>query len=134
LLRAAIAISLWLLLSGCATLPQGCFPPARAMVTADLTFGRNIGHRIGVSETEFAAFLASEVTPRFPDGLTVLDAGGQWRDRSGALIREPAKLVRVIFADDVARRDSLAAIAETYKQRFRQESVLMSLHTSCVTF
>ena len=35
-------------------------------------------------------------TPRFPDGLTVLDAAGQWRDGSGAIMRERTKLVIVL--------------------------------------
>lgn len=33
-----------------------------------------------VSDEDWRAFLAAEVTPRFPDGLTVIDAAGQWRD------------------------------------------------------
>ncbi len=32
-----------------------------------------------------ALVLAAEVTPRFPDGLTVVEAGGQWRDGKGAI-------------------------------------------------
>jgi len=123
------------LVSACTVLPQACAPPAQSMVSAELLFGRNIGDRLGVSDAAFADFLAREVTPRFPDGLTVVDARGQWRDTDrNRIVREPSKLVMLTFPDDAARRENLAAIVEAYKKRFRQQSVLMSLRASCVTF
>jgi hypothetical protein len=123
------------LLSGCTVLPQDCAPPAQSMVSADLVFGRNIGDRLGVSDAAFADFLAREITPRFPDGLTVVDARGQWRDSERSrIVREPSKLVLLTFPDDATQRERLTAIADAYKKRFRQQSVLISLRTSCVTF
>jgi Protein of unknown function (DUF3574) len=121
------------LLSACMMLPQACALPAESMVTAELLFGRNIGDRLGVSDAAFADFLAREITPRFPDGLTVVDARGQWRDGE-RIVREPSKLVLLTFRDDSKRRESLSTIVEAYKDRFRQQSVLTSLRTSCVTF
>jgi hypothetical protein len=132
-LFAALAAAQFL--SACTVLPQACAPPAESMVTAELLFGRNIGDRLGVSDAAFADFLAREITPRFPDGMTVLDARGQWRDgERGRIVREPSKLVLLIFRDDAARRESLSTIVDTYKNRFRQQSVLTALRTSCVTF
>jgi hypothetical protein len=123
-----------LLLSGCASLPQACLPPARAMLSAEMFFGRSVGSRV-VSESEFAAFLASEITPRFPDGLTVIDARGQWRNgERGTIIREPSKLVKIIFNDDIQKRSALDAVAESYKRKFHQQSVLIALQPSCVSF
>jgi hypothetical protein len=122
-------------LSACMVLPQACIPPAESMISAELVFGRKIGDRIAVSDAAFAAFLAREITPRFPDGLTVVDASGQWRDSDrGTIVREPSKLVLLTFRDDAARRESLNVIAEAYKRQFRQQSVLTSLRASCVTF
>ena len=40
-----------------------------------------------VSEAEFQKFLDREITPRFPDGLTVYEADGQFLDSTGTLIR-----------------------------------------------
>ena len=40
------------------------------------------------------AFLADTVTPRFPDGLTVLDARGQWRDSEGLIGKEALQAAR----------------------------------------
>jgi Protein of unknown function (DUF3574) len=131
-LAAILAVPI---LSTCAVLPPACTPPAESMVSAELLFGRKIGERIGVSEAAFAAFLAGEITPRFPDGLTVVDARGQWRDQDrGAIVREPSKLVLLTFRDQPQKRENLTAIAEAYKRQFRQQSVLLSLRASCVTF
>jgi hypothetical protein len=77
-----------------------CRAPQKAMIEVDLLFGRNIRNRLGVTESRWAAFPAREVTPRFPDGLTVLDASGQWRDtQRKTIVREPRKIVRIITAD-----------------------------------
>ncbi|MDQ8726555.1 DUF3574 domain-containing protein [Bradyrhizobium sp. LHD-71] len=122
-------------LSACTMLPQVCVPPAENMVTAELTFGRKVGDRVGVSEAEFSTFVAREISPRFPDGLTIVDARGQWRDAErGVVVHEPSKLVLLTFRDDIERRASITAITETYKRQFKQQSVLMSLRTSCVAF
>jgi hypothetical protein len=45
----------------------------------ELLFGRNIGARIGVLNKAFLRFVDTEVTPRFPDGFTLLDTIGQFR-------------------------------------------------------
>ena len=133
ILHQAIIVS-QLLLSGCASLPQACLPPARAMISAEMFFGRSVGSRV-VSQSQFAAFLATEITPRFPDGLTVIDARGQWRnDQRGVIIREPSKLVKIVFADDAPKRAALDAIAESYKKKFHQQSVSIAMQPSCVTF
>jgi uncharacterized protein DUF3574 len=129
-----LAIVSQLLLGGCASLPQACLPPARPMISAELFFGRGVGGRT-VSEQEFAAFLATEVTPRFADGLTVVDARGQWRNRDrGAILHESSKLVKIIFADDGGKRAAIDAIAASYKLKFHQQSVLILLQGTCATF
>lgn len=130
-----LALMIVAALSGCATLPQACLPPAQPMVSAELAFGRNIGDWLGVSEAAFARFTAEEITPRFPDGLTIVDSVGQWRDPArDVVVREPGKLVLIAFADDPAKRAALGDIAEAYKHRFRQQSVLVSVRPACVRF
>ncbi len=71
------------------------------MIEARLFFGRNIGDRLGVSQKAWARFVDREVTPRFPDGLTVQDASGQWRDSAtGRLVREPSKILTLLVGAD----------------------------------
>ena len=129
----AVGVSL-VALSGCTALPQVCSGSAEPMVTAEMLFGRKVGDRLGVSEAAFANFVAAEVTPRFPDGLTVIDARGQWREASGAVVREPSKVVLLTFRDDAGKRAGLDAIADAYKRRFHQQSVLTTMRSVCATF
>jgi hypothetical protein len=96
-------------------------------------FGRNIGDRLGVSDADFARFLDEELTPRFPDGLTVLDAAGQWRGASG-LVREPSKLVMIVLPGHADDRARLRAAADAYKARFHQEAVLVLTQPACAAF
>lgn len=102
---------------------------------AELMFGRDIGTRLGVSEAAWTRFVAREITPRFPDGLTITDAIGQWRDRdNGAIVREPAKHIEIVLpgnADDEARLDAIVAV---YKRQFRQRSVGVLVRSACVSF
>lgn len=122
-------------LGGCASLPGICIAPAQPMISAEMLFGRNIGDRVGVSEADFARFAAQEITPRFPDGLTIVDARGQYRDTGRErLIREPSKLVLLTFRDDPQKRAALGEIAEAYKIAFRQQSVLTTVRETCASF
>lgn len=102
---------------------------------AELLFGRNIGNRLGVSESAWRRFVAREIASRFPDGLTVVDAVGQWRDpTSGAIVREPSKRVEIVLpghADDAAGLDAVVA---AYKRRFHQRSVGVVVQSACVSF
>ena len=99
-----------------------------------LFFGRNRDGVEVVSDSEWDSFLAEEVTPRFPDGLTVVDAAGQWRGPSGTIERERAKMLLVLAApgEDGMRRT--AEIAEAYKRTFGQSSVLRVAGSACASF
>jgi hypothetical protein len=68
-----------------------CSGPQQAMLEIDLLFGRNIGMELGVSEAHWSDFVAQEITPRFPQGLSIDDAMGQWRDPERNVIRAGAK-------------------------------------------
>jgi hypothetical protein len=102
---------------------------------AQLMFGRNIGSRQGVSETKWGRFLDREIVPRFTDGLTVFDATGRWRNRtSNAIVRERSKIVEIVLPgtpEDITR---LNEIVETYKRRFKQQSVGLIVRPACVSF
>ena len=118
-----------------AALDVACKAPQRAMQQVEMMFGRNIGSRLGVSDAAWSRFLAREVTPRFPNGLTVMDATGQWLGtKSHAVVREPSKLLIVVTPDDAAARDKLAAIVAAYKRQFRQDSVGVVTRPVCASF
>ena len=99
-------------LSSCASLGPATCPAGQSPGrTVELFFGRNIGDRLGVSEADFQRFVDEELTPRFPDGLTVVDAAGQWRGASGLIGREPSKLVILVLLAAPATRASLTPCA-----------------------
>lgn len=112
-----------------------CPAPQNAMVEVELLFGRNIGGKPGVSEAQWRAFLAREVTPRFPDGLSVFEAAGQWRnEKSKALIREHSKIVRIVTAADAKADEKIEAVAAVCIKQFGQDSVGIVRGPACVYF
>jgi len=115
--------------------PFSCAAPQSAMTEVELLFGRNIGGKLGVSEAQWRAFLAREVSPRFPDGLTVFDTRGQWRDdKTKALVREPGKIVRIILGADAGAMEKVDAVAAAYIKQFGQDSVGIVTRPACVVF
>ena len=138
-MRIRVALSLTAsaaILSGCAALPSAAVCPAGQSEGREvqLFFGRNIGDRVGVSEADFARFVDEELTPRFPDGLTVLDAAGQWRGASGVIGREPSKVVILVVTGGAGEAEKLEAVRAAYKTRFSQEAVLMTARPTCLGF
>lgn len=136
---AALAIALVLPLAGCMSFnmvadADGCPGGLRPVTTAELVFGRNIGAAAGVSDADWQAFLDAEVTPRFPDGLTVTDAAGQWRGVNGVVVAEPSKTLLLVLKGDPDERARIDAIRAAYKARFQQESVLLIERPACVGF
>jgi hypothetical protein len=133
-LLAAILVLPLLVISASAQ-PIACSAPLKPQQVAEVLFGRKIGDRLGVSETQFLNFLDREITPRFPDGLTVYDARGQWRDQDrNRIVREPSKVVMIVLPGKPEDMPRLTEIAEAYKKRFRQQSVGIVLRPACVSF
>lgn len=111
-----------------------CRPPLEPWTQIELYFGRGVGGGLVVSEIAWRQFLAEEVTPRFPDGLTVVDASGQWRGDDGEIVREPTKLLIVLVPDAEAAEPAIDEIIDAYKDRYEQESVLLAEHRVCIAF
>jgi len=134
-MRGFAGVALALMLAGCSTAPApGCPPGQERLRTAQLFFGRNVGARPAVSEAAFRKYVDEELTPRFPDGLTVLDGGGQWRGEENKLIREASKVVLIVLPRAVDAPARIEAARAAYKTRFDQESVLLITQASCVSF
>ncbi|MDE0538710.1 MAG: DUF3574 domain-containing protein [Rhodospirillales bacterium] len=85
-----------------------------------------------VTEDEWRAFLADTITPRFPAGLTVLDAGGQWLEPSGRLQREPVKVVIGVLSTKAAEDMKLVdEISAAFQARFAQDPVFRMSGSGC---
>lgn len=78
-----------------------------------------------VTDKQFMGFISKKVTPSFPDGLTVQDGRGQWRDRNGAIERERSYELILLYpkAETEKRDGQIEKIREAYKRAYGQESV-----------
>jgi hypothetical protein len=113
-----------------------CRGDERPMVVAELFFGRSLSGGSVVSEAAWSAFVREVLTPTFPEGLTVLDANGQWLDpRTGLTTNaEPTKLVVLAVEETEAAGGRLDAVRNAYRQRFAQQSVGLIRRRACGAF
>jgi hypothetical protein len=88
-----------------------------------------------VTDAEFESFVDSEVTKRFPQGLTILTGYGQFTNSNGALIREKAHVLILLYPAQLQEANkSIQDIRQLYKDAFGQESVLRVDSFSLVSF
>ncbi len=122
------------LLAACANFGRsGCVEGSQIMVREEVFFGTDKqGGK--VSREEWTDFLGQSVTPRFPQGLTVWPASGQWRDEQGRIVREDSYVLTLVHPGDTAAEAAVKALTQDYRQRFQQEAVLRVRSTACVTF
>ena len=134
---------LFALLAGC-TMPgaarrDGTTHPAQAQgwVDTPLYFGLGPADQPqqGISEQAWRDFLDREVTPRFPDGLSVLDVYGQWQGaRQAAPERLRSRLLVIDYPDTPANRARVEAIRTAWKRRTGDQSVLRVTQPADVSF
>jgi hypothetical protein len=145
---ASLFLAMSLVAAGCATSPQhgtstatlsgdAAHPDStQGWVRTELYFGLGLAEgRDGVDEATWRAFLDKEVTPRFPSGLTVVDAYGQWQ---GVGQTKPerlrSKIVVLLYADTPTQRESIDAIRSAWKARTGDQSVLRVTQPADVSF
>ena len=121
---------------GCdAIFDKGCPEDTERWIEYQLFMGLSAPDGDVVDDTEWETFLADTVTPRFPDGLTVLDGDGQWRGSDGRIQKEASKLLIILSpADDEDADKRIEQVSNEYKSRFEQESVLKTISKTCVSF
>ena len=145
--RDLAALLLSVVLSGCTApltqLTTSSSPPSyacllpgeRRMLVAELFFARTIRGREPLSDTEWAEFTAQTITPNFPDGFTVFDGEGQWRNpQTGYVARDRTKIVLIAAKQEPDLIQRLSAVIDAYKVRFRQQTVGIITRASCAAF
>ena len=91
----------------------------------ELYFGAERPDGSEVTESGFQTFMNLEITPRFPDGLTLLEGDGQWRDAQGVIEREASRVLILLYPTSSADANAkIEAVRAAYKRIFQQESVL----------
>ncbi|WP_020648514.1 DUF3574 domain-containing protein [Solimonas variicoloris] len=158
MIRSGLVLVVALLLGGCLYGPGGPVPAAQpAPATASATLSGDTAHPaaaqgwvrtelyfgIGyadrpqpdVSEAQWRAFLDTEVTPRFPSGLSVLDLYGQWQGKGQpSPERLRSKLIVLLHEDTPAARAAIDAIRSAWKQKTGDQSVLRVMQPADVSF
>jgi len=78
-----------------------------------------------VTDEQFMSFVDKQVTPDFPDGLTVQSGRGQWRDATGTVERERSYELILLYpvARERAGDQRIEEIRRAYEKAFAQESV-----------
>ncbi|MEG3792113.1 DUF3574 domain-containing protein [Lysobacter sp. CCNWLW3] len=143
-----LALSLCLALAACASIAPGAVDPAlrgdaarpaaaQAWIRSELYFsvGTEGRAQTTIDEAQWRAFLDREVTPRFPDGLTVFEGYGQWLFRGAAAPeRQRAKVLVVLHEDSPTRSADIEAIRAAWKRMSGHQSVLWSRQRADVSF
>jgi hypothetical protein len=95
-------------------------------IRTELYFGRNISGGGEVSRKDFDRFLSEFISPRFPDGLTVLNGRGQFLNSNGEIERERSIVLILLYPAAVRKEKDgkIEEIRDEYKLRFQQQSVL----------
>jgi hypothetical protein len=110
-------------------------PMEQRMLVAELFFGRESAGRGAVGDHEWADFAARVITPSFPDGFTVFDGEGQWRNpATGRIARERTKVLLVAARREPDLPSRLTAVIDAYKARFDQHSVGVITRDACAGF
>ena len=111
----------------------GGLRPARSKLLAQSTRQVASLRLVDINDTDF---LDAEITPRFPEGLSVLTALGQYRGDQG-IIQERTQVLIILFPAESAAESSalLEEIRDEYEQQFQQSSVLRADITQvCTSF
>ncbi|MCY4262651.1 MAG: DUF3574 domain-containing protein [Candidatus Dadabacteria bacterium] len=100
-----------------------------------LFFGRgDANNRQVVTDEDWGRFLEDTITPEFPDGLTLIDAYGQYTDSDEVLIKEDTKVLIILVPSDGGSASGIDRIINEYKRRFIRTSVLRQVISTCAIF
>jgi hypothetical protein len=101
----------------------------------ELYFGTLRPNGSFVTDAEFQQFIDLQVTPRFPDGLTLLTGYGQFKNSAGVINKERSHVLILFYPPPMRDASKLIQeIREIYKAKFQQESVLRTDSNSFISF
>lgn len=112
-----------------------CPAGSETFTQVELFFGLDIPGGGMVKPEAWDAFVAEQVTPKFPDGLTIYEVLGQWQDATtGETIQESSRVLMMLFQPSPENEASIETIRTTYQQQFYQDSVMRLDESVCVSF
>src|SRR3954449_2190666 len=95
----------------------GCQAGEKQMQKTELFFGLSRPDGGAISEQVWQGFVDDAVTPRFPDGFTVIDGAGQWRGADGRIVHERSKVLLLLHPRDAATMRKVDEIRAAYKEQ-----------------
>jgi hypothetical protein len=98
--------------------------PAKPMLRTELFFVLSKQDGSEISDADWQTFVNDTITHYFPDGFTILDGVGQWKDSAGKIVHEHSKVLVVLHQRSDGSMAKLDLIREVYMRRFGQESVI----------
>ena len=114
---------------------QLCATSGKRFHRTELYLGMSTPDGATVSDAEFQRFVDSQVSPRLPEGFTIVAASGQFQDFRGGIVREQTRVLVVLYPlGDAASSERIEAIRASYRAAYRQESVLRVDDESCASF
>lgn len=129
----ALILSSTLILSACSASFSvggfsGEFPSngssCKPRVLDRIFFGMNTPQGV-VTETQWQDFLRDKVTPRFPEGLSVFQAHGQWLGADKTIAHESSRVLELVHDDSSRVHDDIHTVCKEYKEAFQQEAVMV---------
>ena len=124
LVRSLLAAALMALVTFSGVCAQDVHWPDYDTLQTQMFFGMHSAEGKGVSEQDWAGFLEKEITPRFPDGLTVLFAYGQGTGGPpGGVIAENTKVLVVVHENTNEAQAKFSDIEAAYKRQFGDKGV-----------
>ncbi|MES2944776.1 MAG: DUF3574 domain-containing protein [Pseudomonadota bacterium] len=112
---------------------MACPGDAQAMVSESLYFGTSKPKGVVTAE-DWQVFLNEVVTPKFPQGLSVWRAAGQWKSDAGPVISEASYVLNIVHAGTSPDDQALSDVVSSYKVKFQQEAVLRVRSRVCASF
>lgn len=93
-------------------------------IKTEIYFGEDEPGGRHVGPKAWRDFLRQEVTPRFPQGLTVLEGYGQMQHRSGRIEKQPSRVIVLVHKSTPVASRRICEIIEAYRDRFENAQVL----------
>jgi hypothetical protein len=101
---------------------------------SDIYFGLSTGSGKIISNNAFKHFKNKVIAKKFERGFSVEKAQGVWLSKKSGEIREPSRVVIVVYKRTEKNKKNIKLVANEYKKKFHQESVLVVTKPVFVSF
>lgn len=104
-------------------------------ISYEIYFGLSRPDGTTITETDWDNFVNEEIVPRFPEGFTIVDSKGYWHDYStNVTISENSKIVIIYGGFSEEDIQKIIDLKNIYKEEFEQDSVMLVVSSSFVSF